>query len=121
MKTKILRMMMSHFSVCPVYLYKIYRTEKTFNRRTLKMKKILLIIAACLMYSETANADLYRISVSRLDSNLYKDNLSGVIIQTRFCFEICLFDDAVLKYEPYSYDNKLIFSNGSVCDVVAIR
>lgn len=85
------------------------------------MKKILWILSIYLALPNTANAELYRISVSKLDSNLYKDTLSGVIIQTRLCVELAIMDDAVLKYEPYSYDNKLIFSNGTVCDVVAIR
>ena len=36
-------------------------------------------------------------------------------------YEYAYSDDAVLKYDAsYSYDNKLIFSNGSSCDVAGV-
>lgn len=63
-----------------------------------------------------ACAEMYKVTVRRIDKDLYKTS-EGVYIQTKYCYEYAYGDDAVLRYEPYSYDNKLIFDNGTVCDV----
>ena len=68
-----------------------------------------------------AYAELYRITVSRIDQDLYKDDNSGAIIETQYCYEYATWENAVLKYEPYSFDNKIIFENGQTCEVKEIR
>ncbi|HPG62357.1 MAG TPA: hypothetical protein PK586_10125 [Casimicrobium sp.] len=80
-------------------------------------KKIAGLIAALLAIS--AHAEFYKVNIKRLDQNLYKSS-SGLYIETRFCFEFALGEDAVLKYESYAYDNKLIFNSGTTCDVVKV-
>ena len=67
--------------------------------------------------SNTAHAEFYRLTVSRIDSNLYEDKISHMYIYTRFCYEFVYFEDAILSYEPHSYDNKIIFKNGNTCEV----
>src|ERR1035437_6651568 len=70
----------------------------------------------------TALPDVYRVTVSRIDSNLYKDATSNTIIQTKFCFQFAIRDEAILRWEgPYSVENKLIFSDDTICSVVALR
>ncbi len=72
---------------------------------------VALLIAAGAVYAE-----MYTVNVRRIDKDLYKTS-EGVYIQTKYCYEYTYGDDAVLKYEPYGYDNKLIFDSGEVCDV----
>ena len=43
-----------------------------------------------------------------------------MLIETKFCYEYAIGADAVLKYEPYSYDNKIIFDDETRCEVVKV-
>ena len=74
------------------------------------------IAIALLASTGVAFAEMYAVNVRRIDKDLYKTD-GGVYIQTKYCYEYTYGDDAVLKYEPYGYDNKLIFDSGEVCDV----
>ena len=67
-----------------------------------------------------AYAEYYKVNVKRVDANLYKTTTGGLYIETRYCYEYTYGDDAILKYEQYSYDNKLIFSSGTSCDVAKV-
>ncbi len=81
------------------------------------MKKILIILSLLLSF---ASAEYYKVYVSRVDSNLYKTS-EGIFIETRYCYEYAYGDEALLKYEDYGYDNKLIFvSMDNTCDVKRI-
>lgn len=77
---------------------------------------IVLVIALCGM----SFAELYKVHVKRIGTNLYKDLNSGIIIETQFCYKYTFGEDVILKYEPYSFDNKLIFDDGSSYRVVKI-
>lgn len=59
--------------------------------------------------------------VTRVDRNLYRDQSSKVIIETKYCYEYAHLDDAVLKWEGRFGDNWIIFSSDTKCDVVALR
>lgn len=76
----------------------------------------LVAAVALLVVTGTAAAEMYAVNVKRVDKDLYKTD-QGVYIQTKYCYEYAYGDDAVLKYEPYGYDNKLIFDSGEVCEV----
>lgn len=86
-----------------------------------------MILQACLflvlfLFSVPAFAEeFYRIHIKRIDRDLYRDEKSGVIIQTRHCHEYVHGDDAILVYDaPRSSDNKIIFEDDSQCDVVKV-
>ncbi|OSZ76736.1 hypothetical protein [Hydrogenophaga sp. IBVHS1] len=64
-------------------------------------------------------AEMYRVNVRRVDQDLYKTS-EGFFIQTKYCYEYTYGDDAVLRYERYSYDNKLIFDSGTTCEVAKV-
>lgn len=85
------------------------------------MRKLHVIIIFCfaMVIPTLAHAEYYKVYVKRVDQDLYKAN-TGLYIQTRYCYEYAYGDDAVLKYEQYAYDNKLIFSSNTICDVVKI-
>lgn len=79
------------------------------------MKKIL--ISVLLMgLSSLAYAEFYKVEINRIDQNLYKTQ-EGIYIQTKYCYEYVMLEEAVLKYDRYDYDNKLIFENNESCDV----
>lgn len=83
------------------------------------MKKIissLMLIFLC-NTSIVFAADYYKVNVKRIDSNIYKDLNSKTLIFTKYCYEYAYGEEAVLKYDRYSYDNKLIFDSGTSCDV----
>ncbi len=80
-------------------------------------KKIVALVTAFLALS--AHAEFYKVNIKRLDQNLYKSS-NGLYIETRFCFEFVMGEDAILKHDSYAYDNKLIFNSGTTCDVVKV-
>lgn len=80
------------------------------------MKKIVFALVFLISY---AFAEYYSIYVKRIDKDLYRTN-EGFYIKTKYCYEYAYGDKAILKYEQYSYDNKLIFDNGSTCDVEGV-
>jgi hypothetical protein len=84
-----------------------------------KFSFAFLLIAATTI-SAPAFAEYYKVNVKRVDQDLYKTTTGGLYIQTRYCYEYTFGDDAVLKYEDYSYDNKIIFDSGTTCDVVKV-
>lgn len=77
---------------------------------------VVLVVVLCGM----SFAEYYKVYVKRIGTNLYKDLNSGIIIETQFCYKYTFGEDAILKYEPYSFDNKLIFDDGSSYRVVKI-
>lgn len=79
--------------------------------------KIAIVIS--IFIPIVAYAEFYKVNVKRIEQDLYKTD-SGLYIQTQYCYEYSYGDDAVLKYEDYSYDNKLIFDSGTSCDVKKI-
>lgn len=84
---------------------------------------VFVAVAAGLLTAATwAHAEWYKVSVTRKADNLYKveDTYPAVWIETRFCFEFAFREPAVLRYERFSYDNRLVFDNGTACDVVRV-
>lgn len=77
------------------------------------MKKILLLVLAfCSLF---AQAEMYKVSVRRLDQDLYKTQ-EGIFIQTRYCYEYTYGDDAIYNDST----QKLIFNSGNSCDVAKV-
>jgi len=75
-----------------------------------------IIFALFISIPALAEAEYYKVVVKRIDSNLYK-TADGLYIETKSCYEYATNVEAILKYEQYSYDNKLIFDNGTACDI----
>lgn len=84
------------------------------------MRRLILCLALLVALSAAAWADYFQVYVRRIDQDLYRDQSSGVYIQTRYCYEYSYGEEAILVYEPYSYNNKLIFGNGRSYDVVRV-
>jgi hypothetical protein len=75
---------------------------------------IAFVIASAIPFA--THAEFYKVNVKRIDKDLYKAD-SGIFIQTQYCYEYTYGDEAVLKYDQYSFDNKIIFNSGTTCDV----
>jgi hypothetical protein len=82
------------------------------------MKMLTRIAAATVFvaFTGSALAEVYSVYVKRVDENLYKTS-EGFYIETQYCYHYTYGEDAILKYEQYSYSNKLIFDDGESCDV----
>ena len=80
------------------------------------------VAAGLLALAVAAHAEWYKVSVTRKDANLYAvdDTYPTVYIETRFCFEFAIREEAVLKYERGDLDNKIVFDTGGACDVVRV-
>ena len=87
-----------------------------FFKNTFLLGLTFLIIGL----SSNAFAEYYKVSVTRIDQDLYKDSNSGVYIETRFCYVYGYYLEAILKLESFSFGNKLIFENGTTCGVVKV-
>ncbi|WP_159991382.1 hypothetical protein [Pelistega ratti] len=81
------------------------------------MRKLFIFLGVIM--SGSVSAEFYKVEVTRIDNNLYRTS-DKVYIETKFCYEYANREDAVLSYEQYSYDNKLIFDNGNVCEVTKV-
>jgi hypothetical protein len=84
------------------------------------MRKALTLALMCLLVVPVA-AETYKVRVKRIDRNLYRDNQSKAIIETRLCLELALDDAAILRWEGRYGDNWLLFvESGEKCDVVGV-
>ncbi len=79
----------------------------------------LALLFALSTLGTTAVAEYYKVNVKRVDQDLYRTS-TGLFIQTKYCYEYAYGEDAILKYEQYSYDNKLIFDSGTSCEVARV-
>jgi hypothetical protein len=86
------------------------------------MKKKLLSLLLALAAAALAHAEYYKVNVTRVGENLYKETTSDVIIVTRYCYAYLYYEDAILQFEPNAYDNLLVYDGGKqYCEVKEIR
>jgi hypothetical protein len=79
-----------------------------------------LTLALMLLLVAPLSAETYRVSVTRIDKDLYRDDRSKVLIETKYCYEYATRDDAVLRWEGRYGTNWIVFSSGTKCDVVGV-
>lgn len=75
-----------------------------------------ILVAAALALAVPVSAEVYKVHVKRLDQDLYKTS-DGFYIETQYCYHYTYGEDAILRYEQYSYNNKIIWEDDSTCDV----
>jgi len=73
-------------------------------------------LVVLMLSAGSALAETYVVNVKRIDQDLYKTT-DGFYIETQYCYHYTYGEEAILRYEQYSYDNKIIFDNDEVCDV----
>jgi hypothetical protein len=88
------------------------------------MRWSILALAAALILGQPGvarAASSYRVSVTRVDQDLYRDSGSGLYLRTRYCYEYAYGADAILVWDgPGSWSNRLLFESGGDCDVVGL-
>jgi len=83
---------------------------------------ILLIIIVVVMAKNLLadNNNIFMVDVNKEADNFYSfvSGSAKGIIQTKNCYEFAYNDHSAMKYDKYTtYGNKLMFSNGKVCDI----
>jgi hypothetical protein len=63
--------------------------------------------------SSANNNNAYRVKFTRIDDNMYCDEISRAIIKTEYCYLFLTWKEAIMIYDPYRYDNKLMINNSS--------
>lgn len=88
----------------------------------LKINKTIFIlvsiftIALEFSLNNTANAEFYKVNLTRIEQDFYKDTNSGYYFRTRFCYEYVYYEDAIYN----SDENTLTFRNNSSYDLEGI-
>lgn len=87
------------------------------------MKKMIVAgVLAWVFAAGVVSAETYRVTVKRIEQNVYLETTSKTVIETKYCYEYAYGEDAVLKWEGRYGDNWIVFtSSGTKCDVVAIH
>lgn len=78
----------------------------------------------CMIAGSAYSQDTYRVSISRVGQDFYKEENSGTIIQTRYCYEYVSYADAILVIDsPSGYNiGRLIFLDmPAECEVQALH
>lgn len=79
------------------------------------MRRLLVTLGVVVLLgilAPAARAEFFKVYVTRIDQDLYKDQRSGLYIQTQYCYHYCYGEEAILKLEgPHSYGNQIIFSS----------
>lgn len=86
----------------------------------MKLRTVILLAS---LTTTVAASSYYKLEmVKRLEKDLYsaRSGPAKVLIETKYCYEYAFNDDAVLKYDAYSYDNKIIFDDNASCDVARV-
>lgn len=87
------------------------------------MKAVALLVGIVAL-TVGVSADTYRVSVRKVDRNLYIDTRSKTVIETRLCLGgyTSSATDAILNWEGRFGDNWLLFLDSrEKCDVVGLR
>ena len=96
-----------------IFIFKIITYLRIF------MKKIIIGFVM-LFISISVYAEMYKVQVDkRIENNLYliSSGASKFLVNTRYCYEYATYENAILVYDDYHYDNKLIFEDGTTCEV----
>lgn len=65
-------------------------------KKTYKIFLVTVLLVS--FFASTAFAELYKLSLTRISQDLYKDDISGYYFKTRYCYE-------------YAYSEEVIFDS----------
>lgn len=89
----------------------------------MKRKLITLAIVLGSTIFAYGSPEYYKINVNRIGDNLYRETHTDMIVVTRYCDAILVYEDVLLQYDfASSVENKMIYDEGrSYCQVVDLR
>jgi hypothetical protein len=82
---------------------------------------VAVVGCLCVPASGAGQAQWYKVNITRIDQDLYRDSNSRRLIETRYCYEYVYYEDARLRWENAYGNNKLIFRSNRTCDVVGLH
>jgi len=86
----------------------------------LKVKRGIVIALSLIVFLFTVTsatyAEFYKLNITRIDQDLYKETNSGYYIRTKYCYEYAHYEDVIYN----SNTQELIFEDGSTYEVVGI-
>jgi hypothetical protein len=80
---------------------------------------LVLALGTLMAAPQMVNAAQYRVSVTRVAQDAYRDTTSGLVVLTRYCYEYVYYQDAVLDYTA-GMGGTLYFGRSSSCDVAGV-
>jgi len=83
------------------------------------MRKIIVTVFLSILivsFTSIAYAEIYKLNITRIDQDLYKDTYTNYYIKTRSCYEYCYYQDVIFNSET----NQLIFPNGFSYDITGV-
>ena len=60
-----------------------------------------------------SGSQLYRLRLTRVDDNAYRDDVANLYVLTSLCLELALSSEAILEYSPTSLRNQVTFTRGT--------
>lgn len=75
-----------------------------------------------LSLAAAAHAEYYRLNLTRVGDNLYRESSTNLVIVTKNCHAYLYMEDVILNYEPGAFDNMIVLNaEGDYCEVKEIR
>lgn len=75
-----------------------------------------------LSLAAAAHAEYYKLNLTRVGDNLYRESSTNLVIVTRNCHAYLYREDVILNYEPYAIDNMIVLNeHGDYCEVKELR
>jgi hypothetical protein len=79
---------------------------------------LVVILAASI--SGVGAVERIPVNIKSIERNHYQTIEESMHIHTRYCDEIAYADSALLVFEPYGLENKLVFRSGVTCEVTQV-
>lgn len=79
-----------------------------------------LTAVAAISAASVAAVERIPINIKSVERNHYQTIEESMHIHTRYCDEIAYADSALLVFEPYGLENKLVFRSGVTCEVTQV-
>lgn len=76
-------------------------TEVPYGIKALNGYDELIEIKTLLIPDKEINAGKYKVSISKVDDNLYQVIGTKLYVETSLCLELAIYDDAILKVIDY--------------------
>ncbi|ARS50976.1 hypothetical protein CO724_03150 [Ectopseudomonas mendocina] len=96
--------------------------ESAADPRRWQVRMFIYALTAIVASSAAGVGAVERIPVNikSVERNHYQTIEESMHIHTRYCDEIAYADSALLVFEPYGLENKLVFRSGVTCEVTQV-
>lgn len=84
--------------------------------------RLIAGLLLALSLAATARAEVYRLNLTRVGDNIYRESSTTLLVVTRNCHASLHMEDVILNYEPHSPYNMIVLNrNGDYCEVKELR